>query len=354
MQAILKIKNIIFMLVLLAVFASCSTDLPINASWKDITLVYFILNQNDSVHYAKINKVFLGDENAYIMAKIPDSSNYKNINVQLIPFTLNGDTTWDTPVQMLPTYEVPKDTVRLSGEPAIFSSDSNLLYKTTAVLKADKLYKLLINIPAKHKTVSSTTDLINGLDVSKPSTVPEQKIGFYDGTNFTDYKTQWKAVGNASLYGVSLRFHYTEKYSNGTSTDKFIDWVRPNIEYVDPEGLDNIVAVFPGDEFYSYINSMIQDGNDPGIKRICNSVDFIFVVAGDALSTYIDVNGPSNSVVQEHPNFTNINDGIGIFSSRYNKTIAGKQLTDLSLDELSKGTYTKHLRFEDHNGHINP
>lgn len=40
-------------------FASCETDFDINADWKDITVVYGALNQNDSIHYIRIQKLFL-------------------------------------------------------------------------------------------------------------------------------------------------------------------------------------------------------------------------------------------------------------------------------------------------------
>ena len=55
---------------------SCSTKLDVNAEYKDITVVYGLLNQNDSIHYIKINKAFIGDDNAYYMAADPKLSNY--------------------------------------------------------------------------------------------------------------------------------------------------------------------------------------------------------------------------------------------------------------------------------------
>ena len=49
-------------------------------------------------------------------------------------------------------------------------------------------------------------------------------------------------------------------------------------------------------------------------------MDFIIAVAADELNTYMEVNEPSNSIVQERPDYTNITNGIGLFSSRIKNT----------------------------------
>ena len=71
-----KYKYIILILALSFVFSSCETDFDTIAEWKDITVVYGLLDQKNSVQYIKINKAFLGDGNALVYAQEPDSSNY--------------------------------------------------------------------------------------------------------------------------------------------------------------------------------------------------------------------------------------------------------------------------------------
>ena len=58
------------------IFTSCETDIDVTAEWKDITVAYGILNQNDTAHYLKINKAFLGDGNSLVYAQNADSSSY--------------------------------------------------------------------------------------------------------------------------------------------------------------------------------------------------------------------------------------------------------------------------------------
>ena len=60
-------------MIALAFIASCDNDLDIIAEWKDISVVYGILNAQDSVHYVKLNKAFLGQGDVYDMAQEFDS-----------------------------------------------------------------------------------------------------------------------------------------------------------------------------------------------------------------------------------------------------------------------------------------
>ena len=86
-------QRLLFTLLLLAYFLipSCKTDFDINAEYKDITIVYGLLNQKDSIHYIRINKAFLGEGNALIMATDPNNTlyPYEDLNVTMEEY-LNG------------------------------------------------------------------------------------------------------------------------------------------------------------------------------------------------------------------------------------------------------------------------
>jgi len=57
-------------------------------------------------------------------------------------------------------------------------------------------------------------------------------------------------------------------------------------------------------------------------------------VGSEDLETYINVNKPITGIVQERPQFTNINNGIGLFSSRFKKIRFDYDLTSSTLDYL--------------------
>jgi hypothetical protein len=49
-------------------------------------------------------------------------------------------------------------------------------------------------------------------------------------------------------------------------------------------------------------------------------VDYVVSAAGVEYNTYLNVNEPSTSLVQDRPEYTNIENGFGLLSSRYQKT----------------------------------
>src|SRR5215212_5226416 len=97
-------KSVLISAVAAVSFTSCSTDVDLLEDYKPITVVYGLLNVNDSIQYIKVNKAFLGEGNALLMAEQNDSVNYKpgEISVQLqqinpstgaVIQTINCDTT---------------------------------------------------------------------------------------------------------------------------------------------------------------------------------------------------------------------------------------------------------------------
>ena len=62
------------------VFNSCSTKVDLYAEYKDIPIVYAMLNPKSDTNYIKITRAFCGTNDHFInandMALIADSSNY--------------------------------------------------------------------------------------------------------------------------------------------------------------------------------------------------------------------------------------------------------------------------------------
>ena len=71
----MKTLRFLFMLSLPVFFLeACEEDFDITASYKDVTVVYGLLDLGDDTTYLRINKAFLGDGNALLMAQVEDSS----------------------------------------------------------------------------------------------------------------------------------------------------------------------------------------------------------------------------------------------------------------------------------------
>lgn len=335
---------ILFSFVILGGFHSCSTDVDINAPWKDITIVYGLLNQNDNIHYIKVNKAFLGDASAYEMAAISDSVNYQNISVMVYKIkTSNG--TSDT----IKTY-LFQDTV-MDKDPGVFANDNNIIYFNTEELITtteannieDYSFALNIYIPKYDKTVTGSSTLISKLLVARPNSY--QPTVTLKGVS--DYSVEWTSTEGAKLYQLTLGFHYYELTATDT-TEHYLEYPLASRTSQTDIGGEKMTQSINGGSFFQYLATNIEE--DANIRRIVKEecLDFTFVVGSSDLNTYIEVSSPSNGIVQEKPAYTNINNGIGIFSSRFDKTIFGKTLDQKTIDSLAVNNDTRNLNFDDY------
>ena len=126
---------------------SCKKSLDVNADWKDVTVVYGILNQSDTIHYIKITKAFLGPGDALEYAKNPDSSNYPDIlKVSLNEYT-NGN-----PGRKI----MLRDTLITNKDSGIFYFPVQKLFYSKEKLSELKDYKLTIIDTVTSKTIEAS------------------------------------------------------------------------------------------------------------------------------------------------------------------------------------------------------
>ena len=326
-----KILYIIFIFLLL--YSSCKTDFEINAEWKDITIVYGLLDQTEKTHYIKINKAFLGEENALLMATEPDSCTYgNNLDVWLeewINNSLSNLWTLDT-------------TTVYNKEPGIFYYPEQVLYKFYAdTLYENAEYRLFIKNNNTGKIVSSKTSLVHFFSITKPTSF--QAVNF-TASNPVDVK--WNSAYNGKLYNIIIRFKYKEKnIVTNDSIIKSLDWNLGNYKADNIDGGETMTTSYYGANFYKFLHDNIPE--TPNVIRNASGfpLEFIFSVAADEFNTYMEVNAPSNGVIQERPEYTNISNGIGLFSARYHN-VRSLYMSALSMDSLKNGQYTKNLNFE--------
>ena len=74
------VRFILIFSLFIGVFCSCSTDVDLYADYKDVPIIYAMLNPMSDTNYVKITRAFCGTDdehiNAYEVALIADSCNY--------------------------------------------------------------------------------------------------------------------------------------------------------------------------------------------------------------------------------------------------------------------------------------
>jgi len=316
---------------LLPVLYSCNKDLKVNADWKDITVVYALLDQKADTTYIKITKAFLGPGDAMQFAKIPDSSNYPD----KLEVRLDG---YDG-TNLVHSYAC--DTVTVHNKEAgdsIFYFPDQLMYYSTGALNQDYHYKLYIRNRQTGKEITSETDLIHTFSIDRPQVIASFPPDQY-------FEVKWNPAENGKRYQLVIRFLYYEAKTDDPQNIvlKYVDWlVFNNVKATENQTLP-FDYFYPGNAFYAVVGSQIPI--DPTVTRAAYRTLFLFSVAADDLTTYMEVTEPSLSLVQEKPSFTNITNGIGLFSSRFINASDSLALSSITLNELKVNVHTKDLGF---------
>lgn len=324
-------KKLTFLFLLSSIlFSSCETDFNVNADWKEVTVVYGLLDQNEDKQYIRINKAFLGNENAYVMASVTDSINYNpnNLEVKIEKLSASGN--------VLET-KMLTDTIMFK-EDGLFSVEENIIYvfDTDNFLNEEKEYKLIITNLVSGNIISSQTKLIHNLSLMSAFNNSAYKMGFYSQSgDFSNTTIEWTHSKNAAIYQMTLFVSYTE-YGADTIV-KTVQKAYPIIEY---DGNPNMSQQITGEEFFNLLAYNIPSSTT--VNRRINNLDILFSVGTADLNTYINLNEPPTGIVQERDLFTNIDGGIGLFTARYNKmqeniflTTTTKEAIATHLDSLN-------------------
>jgi hypothetical protein len=356
-------KRLTLLLVTISVLAGCSTDVDINAPYKNITVVYGLLNMRDSVHYVKINKAFLGEGDAYDFAQIADSNEWASGDI-------SGAWVFEvSDGQRVDTFPL-RDTLLTNRDPGVFySPDQTMYYFSTpdrifldsgspqipsgpTFLKETSDYE--IELMVKGERISATTPIVYDFSFSGPDQSPTSTINLLSSGGFGAYELNWTSNLNGRRYEASYRFNYKEV--RGTDTTALLSFTQ-RMGTVVRSGTTNfepMATLMEGQLFYNTVATLIP--NDPTVDhRIFLGIDFLVAVANDEFHTFLALDEPITGIVEDRPSYTNITNGYGIFAGRYTKNILGKRLNSNSLEELVDGDITGALRFcsgmlEDQNG----
>ena len=310
-------KIYLLLSVSLVIFTSCETDFDVNANWEEVTVVYGLLDSGigDETQQIKISKAFLGEMDALQMAQYADSINFNEgeLAVKVIRIKNNGIT--DT---------ITLDEATTSRDSGIFN-DSIMIYTfiNDNFLSSSSDYELLIKNNITGNQVSSRTNIVSNFDFDNVfRNTKAFQFGFYNNGNYSISTVTWDdSNDNGEIYQLDLVINYTENseikelvFSQNLLDDKE---TKISIE---------------GERFFNFLSKEITKDNSK--ERYFTSIDLVMTVGSEDLDTYIKVNRPVTGIVQERPKFTNIDNGIGLFSSRYTKIRYGFQLTSSSIDFL--------------------
>lgn len=341
-------KTLLGVLAAMIVFTSCSEDIDLSAPYKDLTVTYGLLDADNDTNWIRIQKAYLGDDDALLYAVIPDSLYY--------PATLDA---W---ILAFNASNVQVDSIHLERlvnvfvkDPGTFATDSNVLYRAVGLINVNYTYQLFIKKP-NGDTTSAETIICNDIVMAYPPTAATpldwEPDNILDPTQSVNFR--WVHDANSYAYQLGLRFHY-EEWEVGTpgnvtdtSFTYYFPLFRPTADF---SCFGNQVCHdVSKEQFYDLVVQNIEEdpSGTPGPnihQRRFISLDVIVLQASEELYNYITINAPSLSYVQKVTAYTNVVNGHGIFGSRTTGGINGLQLNTQTKDSLMGGQYTYQLNF---------
>ncbi|MEL7021447.1 MAG: hypothetical protein AAGK47_07565 [Bacteroidota bacterium] len=337
----MRIFSILSLFSVLLLF-SCSNEFELNAPPADVTVVYGFLNQDDPVHYIRVERGFISDElNGFQLAQNPDSLYYDNAVVQLVRLDKNNET--------ITLERVDGNEVGVQREEGIFANSPNILYgfslEDENKLEGGELVELRVILGEEKEVVTAQTTVIGAIDFQQGRPAETGVVFAYgQKTNFA-----WFAREGGQLFDLVLDINIQElSDDNMEFTDRKLEWVvERNVRRAE-EDADVVRVNLDGELFYQFLKSELE--NEPRRKRFFRSIDVRVSAAGQELLDFTNVALANTGITsaQDVPSYTNITggNGIGLLTSRKTVSTIISALDSATRDSLRTGIYTKDLNFQ--------
>ena len=324
----------------MAFFGACSTDVELYADYKDIPVIYGLIDASQDTNFIRINRAFSGNNespiNANEVSLIADSCNYPGkLKAYIVGFKTiygnNYEPTGDTIVLDTMTIHNKQEGVFYSPDQKVYWTDNRFKLNANGTK-----YKYKLIVEKGNETITAETSLVGGEEFK----IISSGLSFVAEPTDKTGKIKFRSADNAFFYDLKMIFHYQESINGGPLTDKQV------VHSFGVKGIDDL-SVEDGSYYFTYGENLlftmlkdaiggdtVIDANHPNVVRYYDTkpLDLFLSAGGDELYNYIQVNSQSG-FSQTVPDYTNIQGGFGVFSSRVNLvkqvSISARTQTDL-------------------------
>ena len=339
-QSILEVMRKLFVamafLSLVALSSACKHEVDLFGDYREVPVIYGLLDAKADTNFVKITRSFYTLGSAYTVAMNPDSSNYPGrLDVRLTEYC-NGER----------IREIVLDTITIDDKQSgVFYAPKQKLYYTTEKLgpnTSSRKYSYTLAVALPDSTIHVKADLV-GSNAFKVKSLAVNFSKQYFGTQRPFY---FYPALNAAYYEVDLAFTFKERRTpDSDSVPRTMHWKVNQYEdyYLAHHTGDDGTYVFTyrPETFYSVLREYLGDDTlTEGVVRLIGDypIELVIRACGKNLRQYIYFNDPANNVNPGDPEFSLVNGGLGVFSSRM--TIRKKlKLAGETVPELMENKY---------------
>jgi len=287
-------KILLTLLTFSFLFQACDNELDLVADWKDIPVVWGMLNPEDDIHLIRVEKAFLdGTSSALDIAQVSDSLYYDNAIVQL------------QKVESGETFDLARLDAAALGierEEGIFATDPNYVYGISANeidLVAGDEVMLKITRSEDLPVVEASTIVLD--EMSKTTSLGDKLSFSYN----SETSVLFKADFNAVLFDMYADVRVKElNQTTNVLKDTTYTWLMGR--NVSRENLDFVavrVSVL-GVDFFNFLSGNIEA--DDNILRQFVAIDLQVTGVGQELGRFIEISNANTGLTssQEIPTYT--------------------------------------------------
>lgn len=334
---LLKYSSLLIFFIL--TFSACKNDLKLNAPYKEIPSVYALMNPNERMQMIRINKVFLGEGDANVMAKNADSVNYKadEITVSLTRTLYGTQADAGRYAGVAKKVVLFHDSIIETAAGAFNSTQR--VYITYDSLYKNGVYKLEIKNNHTGNVFTATTTAIAEVQASSqlsslfsapfypfpPTTNPSSPpyIDYYSPTQLQKpYEIRF-TPNEAEIYKVTIRMHFYDSLYSGGKVFRYVDYTGGNIE---KKGSSVLSMTFRSTDIFNaaaYGLARLGLSNDIYGRKM-ERIEYIFNSSTAEYVDYLQYVAPSFNISQVKPLYSNFKDqaALGIFTFRTTLSIS--------------------------------
>tara|TARA_R110000850_G_scaffold39143_3_gene101822 strand:+ start:1299 stop:2408 length:1110 start_codon:yes stop_codon:yes gene_type:complete len=313
---------------LLSITVSCDNDFSVSDDWSDVTVVYSLLDPVADTNWVRIERGYLGDAAASQSYGIPDSLYYDSLVVILNEYNSSNE--------LVKTITLDRDNTSRDRQPGVFTTNDYRLYRTTEKINEESIYEIIVKqTNSKFTDVKARTEIVGGqipgdfndFGFLTPRDVPTAQQAFFG-------KVEVEPSDRAKIYQVFFTFNYKE-YDIITK-EEVMKSIYFKFATLRGEATNSSAIAFNG-TIHTF-NSLVADQIpvDANKLRFIENMEIDVYAGGSDLDKYMTLNAPTTGVNQTKPEFPQIEEGTGLFSSR---TVISLNDVDFPRADRGQGPY---------------
>jgi hypothetical protein len=323
----MKVTYIYYVSLLVMTLCSCREDVIVFAPQEFVPVVYCLLNPVEEEQSVRVSRVFQDKRS---------QAEWQNQFDEYLADTLNRIyiEAIDPAGNRLITCFKWKETIHSASDTVFARSD---LY--TAKMNPDygSVYQLYVYFPETRQIASAKIKTLTRIQIVDPAKVPGRKLVIAPSQ---PYVLRWYGTEESVYFQGIVGLNYLEEEGGQIVAKSIKMELLPVFQYFNNELITQNIS---GIHFLKTLKDHIPE--KPGVRRKMTDLDFTFYYGGIELALFansgLNPKGPEGTVAD----FTNLDNGRGLFSSISSIRVTGIQLAPQTHDTIALHELTRNLNF---------